>query len=66
MTSSKSTTTRALFPHVIIPAWLALATFKNGRIRRTPAAQKCVANFGKPGTHRGQLALVLLGRNGGD
>ena len=29
MTSSKSTTTRALFPHVIIPAWLALgATFK--------------------------------------
>ena len=29
MTSSKSTTARALFPHVIIPAWLALgATFK--------------------------------------
>ena len=27
MTSSKSTTTRALFPHVIIPAWLALGSF---------------------------------------
>ena len=61
MTSPNSTTARALFPHVIIPAWLALgATFKMVESDARLLPKSVLQTLGSLGLTEGNLLSYSL------